>query len=172
MTAWLRRNRWYLIAVAVLLPAAFLVALSLRFIPYLRTEPDPQEVPRGEVVRYAGADVQLLDLEVLDGREHGVRADADLVVATVAVEVVEPAEFALCDIDLVSVDADGERMWTAETGSAGDYRIPDRYAWSCDLTTAGDSEIQLLFLIPAGEGIEPVVQVSSNEALPRVLRLH
>ena len=41
MNAWLRHNRWFLVALAVLIPAAVVVSLVPRWFPYQETQPQP-----------------------------------------------------------------------------------------------------------------------------------
>jgi hypothetical protein len=169
--AWLRSNRWFLVALLVLTPAATVVALLPRWFPYWETVPVPQDVPRGEVVSYAGAEIQLVDLEILDGAEWGTRPGIDLVVATIAMDVARPTESTYCDVTLTSDDSGETRTWN-DSLSAGSYRIPDEYAWSCSFATAGTSTVQLTFLVPHGEVRSPTVVLSSSQHLPRALRLH
>ncbi|MEO8527714.1 MAG: hypothetical protein ABI435_01415 [Pseudolysinimonas sp.] len=171
MTGWLRRNRWYLIALVALIPVAVVVALVPRFFPYLERVPQPQDVARGQVVDYAGAHIALTDLEVLDGADYSAPG-ADVVVATLSVDVFAPADSSYCDLSLMSNENGTARTWSAELFSKSDYRVPDSYASSCDLTTAGSYELQQTFLVPHDEVVKPTVQFSSFDALPKVLRLH
>lgn len=172
MRAWLRHNRWFLLALVVLIPVALVVSLVPRFFPYLETQPQPEAVALGEVVRYAGADIELTNLEVLDGDDWNSPRGADIVVATFDIEVVDPLEFTLCDITLVSSAETGyEREWIAEIPYDTDYDIPDRFATRCDLEAVGRYDLQMTFLVPPGEVTDPVVQFSASGALPRVLRL-
>lgn len=171
MKAWLRRARWSLLALVVLVPLALAVALEPRFWPYLTQQPQPDVVALGDTVRYGGAAITLTDLEVLDGAEVNAPAGADLVVATLSVDVVDPPESTYCDVTVVSAESGVERAWDAESFSDSDYRIPDRFATRCDLTEAGATDLQLTFLVPRGEVDDPVIQFSSSAALPRVLRL-
>lgn len=172
MSGWLRRNRWYLVALAVLIPAAFVVSLIPRYFPYLETQPQLETVARGEVVRYAGADIELTSLETLDGDEWSAPQGADIVVATLAIHVVEPPEFSSCDIRLVaSAETGYEREWTADSFTDSDYDIPDRFETLCVLDEARSYDLQLTFVVPRGEVADAVVQFSASAALPRVLRL-
>lgn len=172
MNAWLRNNRWYLVALAVLIPAAFVVSLVPRFFPYLESQPRPEEVALGEVVRYAGSDIELTELETLDGEDWNAPQGADVVVATFAIDVVDPPESTSCDITLVSSAETGyEREWTADSFSDSDYDIPDRFETLCNLNEVGRYDLQLTFVVPRGDVPDPVVQLSASAALPRVLRL-
>jgi hypothetical protein len=172
MSDWLRRNRWYLIALVVLVPAAIVVALVPRWFPYQQDQPQPEVVARGETANYSGAEISLRDLEILDGEEWNAPLGADIVVATLSIDVLEATESTRCDIAVVSVDGDLERFWPSAIGDVGDYDIPDELSGTCSFSTAGAYELQLGFEVPAGQVTAPSVQISSSIALPRVLRLN
>jgi len=167
---WLGRNRWFLLALAVLIPGAFVVSLIPRYFPYLETQPVAVNVPLGEVVRYSGADVQLTDLEVLDGTEWNAPAGADVVVATFSIDVVDPPEVANCTITVVAPIDGVEREWD-EASYVSDYEVPDYFATYCDFTEVGRYHLQVTFVVPHGEVPDPTIVVSSWAALPQVLRL-
>jgi hypothetical protein len=171
MRAWLASNRWFLIALVVLIPAAFFVSLVPRFLPYLDSQPRPETVALGEVARYSGADIQLTALEVLDGREWNARLGADIVVATLTIDVVDPDDSAYCDITLVSIDAGVEREWESDLYSDSDYEVADRFEQLCHFDERGSYDLQVTFLVPSNGVTEPTVQISSSAELPRVLRL-
>ncbi|WP_395638806.1 hypothetical protein [Pseudolysinimonas sp.] len=171
MTAWLTRNRWYLVALAVLLPVAFVVSLIPRWFPYQGQQPQPESVALGETVRYSGADIELTALELLDGDRWAAPAGSDVVVATLSIDVVEPPEAARCEVHVVSSDAGFERRWDAELYSDSDYVVPDRFESLCTLTEPGSYDLQLTFLVPRGQVEQPVIELSSSAGLPRVLRL-
>jgi len=170
MTAWLQKNRWFLIALVVLIPAAFVVSLIPRFFPYFADQPRPEAVELGDVVRYSGVDIQLTQLEVLDGRGFDAPAGADVVVATFSIDVIDPPEFTICDVTLVSDESGVEREWKSEL-FIGDYETPDYFETTCNLTDVGRYHLQMVFAVPHGEVVDPEVQVTSSDALPRVLRL-
>jgi hypothetical protein len=168
MRAWWRANRWFVIALAVLLPGAVLVSMIPRWFPYLERQPVPEAVALGDTVRYGGADITLTRLEVLRGDEWDAPAGADVVVATLRIDVVEPTESTRCDLELVSGEHGFERKWDAELYSDSDYRIPDDVSDRCTFAEPGSYELQQTFLVPAGQVREPVVQLTSSAALPRV----
>ena len=171
MTDWLRRNRWFLVALAVLIPAAFAVSLIPRFFPYLENRPVAIDVDRGQVERYSGTDFQLTDLEVLDGERLNAPAGADVVVATFSVDVIDPPEFSVCTVTVVGSIDGVEREWN-EAIESSDYEIPDYFEEYCDLTDARRYHLQLVFYVPRGEVPNPVVVVKSSGAFPQELRLH
>jgi hypothetical protein len=172
MKVWLRRNRWYLAALAVLIPGALLVSLLPRFLPYLGSLPQYEEVALGETVRYSGADIKLTDLVVLDGDEIAAPLGADVVVATLLIDVVEPPETSLCRLFVVSTDGGVERSWESEPYLNSEYEVDDRYEQSCDLSEAGRYELQVTIPVPRGQITDPVIELTASAALPRVLRLH
>lgn len=168
---WLRGNRWYLAALVVLIPGAIVVSLVPRWFPYQSGQPHPEVIPRGETVRYSGADVTLVDLEVLDGGPLNAPANADVVVATISIDVVDPPDGSYCDVTVVSSEAGEERRWDAELFSDSDYEIPDRFAQTCTFSEVGAYDLQLTFLVPHGQVAQPQIDLSSSAGLPRVLRL-
>jgi hypothetical protein len=169
VNAWWRANRWYVIALAVMLPAAVVVSMIPRWFPYVGRQPVPETVPAGETVRYSGADIELLDLEVLPGDQWGAPTGADVVVVALDIDVVEPVT-SVCRVEVVSDDAGFERRWQ-DSAYSSDYEVPDDAATLCSFSEPGRYELQLTFLVPAGQVDEPVVEVTSDVALPRVLRL-
>lgn len=171
MTAWLRRNRWYLVTLAVLIPAAFVVSLIPRWFPYWNNQPQPESVALGETVRYSGADIELTSLELLDGDQWNAPAGSDVVVATLSIDVVEPPESSLCELYVVSSEAGYERRWEPETFSDSDFEVADRFEQLCSFTEPGSYDLQMTFLVPQGQVETPVIELSSSAALPRVLRL-
>ncbi len=168
---WLRRNRWFLVALVVLIPGAFVVSLIPRWFPYQGAQPQPDAVALGETATYSGAEITLTGLEVLDGGPLNAPANADVVVATIAFDVVDPRDGAYCEITVVSDEAGYERRWESETVSDSDYEIPDRFAQTCTFAERGAYDLQLTFLVPHGQVEDPAVQISSSAGLPRVLRL-
>ena len=167
---WLRSNRWFLIALAVLIPAAVVVSMIPRFLPYLGDQPRPEHVDLGDVVRYAGADIELTQLDVFDGARFDAPAGTDVVVASFSIDVVDPGEFTNCEVALVSDESGVERTWNSEL-FVGDYREPDNFETYCDLNTVAQYDLQMVFAVPHGEVVDPEVQITSWESLPRVLRL-
>jgi hypothetical protein len=172
MTTWLRRNRWYLLALVVLIPGALAVSLVPRFFPYLADLPQYESVARGETVRYSGADIQLTDLEVLDGETIAAPLGSDVVVASFTIDVVEPLESAYCELVVVSSEGGVERRWDEQAYLNIDYEIPDGVEESCTLDEAGSYRAQFTFVVPHGEVADPAVELSSSAESPRVLRLH
>ncbi len=170
MTGWWRRNRWFLLALVVAVPGAVVVAMIPRWFPYVERQPVPEAVALGDTVRYSGADITLTELRVLDGGAWNAPAGTDVVVATLEIDVVEPAD-TYCRVLAVSDEAGFERSWQPESYIDSDYEVPDRYETLCVLGEAGAYDLQLTFLVPAGQVREPVIELNSSAALPRVLRL-
>jgi hypothetical protein len=171
MSVWLRRNRWYLLALIVLIPGALAVSLVPRFFPYLGDLPRYEPVARGETVRYSGADIQLTDLEVLDGDTVAAPLGSDVVVASFTIDVVEPLDAAYCDLAVVSTEGGVERRWDEQAYLNIDYEIPDGVEESCDFEEAGSYQAQFTFLVPHGEVAAPQVEFISSAEQTRVLRL-
>jgi len=167
---WVAANRWSLIALLVLIPGALIVSLVPRWFPYQERQPHPEAVALGETVQYSGADIRLTELEVLDGRNWDAPAGADVVVATLSIDVTDPRD-SLCTVEIVSTEHGFERMWDAELFSDSEYRIPDGFESRCFFDEAGAYRLQMTFLVPHGQVSEPIVQLTSSSALPRALRL-
>jgi hypothetical protein len=171
LTAWLRQNRWYLVALLVLVPAAIVVSLVPRWFPYQQNEPQPESVGLGQTVRYSGANISLDDLQLLDGAEINAPAGADVVVATLSIEVVEVPEAALCEVRVVSDESGFERFWDSESFVDSDYTVPEHFETLCTLSEPGSYDLQMTFLVPRGQVTDPAIELSSTAGLPRVLRL-
>jgi|GEM_PF-2199108 hypothetical protein len=170
MSAWWRANRWYLLVVAIALPVAVVVAMIPRWFPYLDRQPVYQEALMGETVRYAGADFTLGELTVLDGEEWNGPAGADVVVASLTVDVVDPLG-GLCDAVIRSDEAGFEREWDSELFPDVDYEVPDDAERRCQLDEERAYDLVLMFLVPRGQVEEPVLQLTASKAAPLVLRL-
>ncbi len=169
MSEWLRRNRWYLIALVVLLPVAFVVSLVPRFFPYLELQPQIEYVERGETARYEGADFEVFDMFVLEGEDVGAPEGTDVFVVGLTVDVVEPSD-SYCTLTLISDESGVEREWD-ESYSVGDVEVPDGYETQCDLTERARYDLVQTFLVPRGEVVEPEVQVTTILGEPKALRL-
>jgi len=172
MKIWLRRNRWYLAALVVLIPGALLVSLLPRFLPYLGSLPQYEHAALDETVRFSGADIEMTDLVVLDGDELNAPLGADVVVATFVVDVVDPPESTTCRIFVVSAENGVERSWESEMYLDSDYEVDDRFQQSCDLSEAGRYDMQVTIPVPRGEVADPTIEITSTAAQPLVLRLH
>lgn len=169
MRAWWRANRFFVVALAVLVPAAVVVSMIPRWFPYVQRQPVPDAVALGDTARYSGADVTLTDLTVLDGEEWNAPAGTDLVVATLSIDVVEPVS-TMCSVEVVSTEHGLERRWDAELYSS-DYDVPDEFETLCSFSEEGAYDLQLTYVVPAGQVAEPIVEVRTEAGLPRVLRL-
>jgi len=171
MRVWLRSNRWFLLALVVLIPTAVVVAPVPRWFPYWESVPVPDDVARGTSAAYAGAEIELVDLEVLDGDAWATRPGTDLVVATLDIDVADPTESTYCEVTLTSDESGETRTWDSSL-SAGDYRVPEGFQQLCSFEAAGAYTLQVTFLVPRGEVQQPSVVLSSSAHLPRALRLH
>ena len=169
MNDWLRRNRWFLVALVVLIPVAFVVSLMPRFFTYLELQPQIQYVERGETARYEGADFEVFDIFILDGEDVGAPEGTDVAVVGLTVEVVEPSD-SYCTLTLISDESGVEREWDQSYG-VGDVEVPDGYETSCDLTERARYDLVQTFVVPRGEVVEPMVQVTTILGQPRALRL-
>lgn len=170
MSDWLRRNRWFLIALVVLIPAAFAVSLMPRFFPYLENQPRVEYVERGDTVGYAGSEFEVFDMFVIEGEDVDAPPGTDVFVVGITVEVVEPSD-EYCTLTLISDETGVEREWDQSYGDIGDVQVPDGYETSCDLTERNRYDLVQTFLVPRDEVAEPVVQITTLSEDPRVVRL-
>jgi len=174
---WLRRWRWVLLALVVLVPGAALTAMSVGTFDHLAGLPQIQNVSRGTVAHYGGAEVRLLDRRVVTassaaGRRDGVPAGTELVIATIRVDASRvPAKRSdTCDAELVDPAPGGDRVWRPG-GSRADYFPPSGYSSICQLSARPVYRYQAVFLVPRGVGATAELRFSALRQTPRELRL-
>ncbi len=189
MTAWLRRHRWGLIALAVLLPAAMLASMSVYWFRYYDERAQhPLVVANGssatiETTRLEGtgtatAELSLTDYDVVPaesdtGREVGLLAGSEAVSALIHVDATgAPADAAGCEAILVAPGPEGERIW--ETAGAGDLDyIPGGELESfCMLSNGEEFDWEAVFVVPEGVGETATLYITTSGLVPqRVLQL-
>jgi len=168
---WARSNRWYLIALAILVPAAILVALHAGYWEYLEgRDGRPVAVTRDEPVAYSGATWTLTEWSAVDARsaegtEAGLLPGTSLLAATLD---VEPGDAGLgCTVELT--DAAGERIWQDAPYDLADYERDDDTIDYCDSSAEEPYRLQVHFVVPddAVEGAR--LRLWSSDALPALL---
>jgi len=174
--SWLRSNRWYLIAIAVLGPLAMLAAMSTDWFAYEeRINGRPIVVEKGDTVDYAGAAWTLdasfvVPAESQAGREAEVPAGTELVVASVKINPSGVGdESPSCSVTLE--DRDGTRTW--DTALSGDVSLSiDEGASSyCDPSELNPYLLQVFFIVPDGAGDGARLIIESTDELPVLLSL-
>ncbi len=168
---WFTRNRFSLVALAVLLPAAFLVALSTDWWSYVEAETGrPIEVSGTETVDYAGARFSLLEWHSFDaqtdaGEDAGLLPGTTLVTAMIGVRPGDPAPF--CDFELT--DTDGSRSWPEASYPDADFTIDGSAESYCDSSAVGAYTVQVYFVVPDDAAENPKLALRVNDALPDFL---
>jgi hypothetical protein len=147
---WLRHNRWYLIAVAVLLPVAIVVALSSGYFAYLESRDGRQTIVVGNTtVEYSGAQWSLLEWHSFSSdSDAGLAAEllpgTSLVTATIGVRPgdVPPG----CLVELA--DASDTRRWDQASFLDTTFEIVDGAEGYCSTTAEGPYKLQVFFVVP------------------------
>lgn len=168
---WWRSNRWYLLAVAVLLPVALFVALDAGWFRYEEGRTGrPIPAVAGETVDYAGAQWSLLESYVVDsesdrGEDAGLRPGTSLVSVTIGVRPGDPAP--PCTLELV--DAAGTRTWDEAGYQDGDFAPADGVEDYCSTDATDPYRVQQFFVVPddAAEGLR--LRLYSLELLPELI---
>lgn len=170
---WARANRWYLVALAVLVPAAILVSLHAGYWEYLEgRDGRPVAVTSGEPVDYSGATWTLTDWQAYpadsaEGQDASLFPGTTLLAATVDVEpgTVGPG----CSVELL--DASGERVWQTASYDLAVYERAEDTIDYCDSEAEEPYRLQVHFVIPddAVEGAR--LRLWSSDSLPALLLL-
>ncbi len=148
---WLRRNRWYVVALAVLLPVALVVALDAGWFRYLENRDGRPVaiVPAGETVDYSGAAWSLLESYSVDastdrGQSVGLREGTTLISATIGVR--PGAEPPSCTVELV--DAAGVRTWDEADSTDADVSAAEGTETYCSTDATEPYRVQVFFVVP------------------------
>lgn len=168
---WLTRNRWYLAALAVLLPAAFLVAASTDWFRYAEAQAGhPIAVQSGQSVEYAGATFSMLASDTIAAEsEAGVGANlvqgTSLVTATLQVDPGSKPPF--CDVQLT--DTAGDRRWPEALYRDADFAITEDAESYCSTEAEGPYKLQVYFVVPSGAAEHPRLELRVTDSLPDFL---
>lgn len=158
---WFRRQRWALAALVVLIPAAVLASLSVRWFWYNDEHtPRPEIVAAGETGEYEGAELTLTDYDVVRwdseiGAELGLLEGTEAVAALIHVDardsLASDENLIGCDASLVLPGPGGNRVWRSGT-SAIDYSPSGDLVGYCMLTDHVESDWEAVFVVPEGVG--------------------
>ena len=170
MRTWLTQNRWYLVACAVLVPAALVTASTVSLAPYLQYESgDRVAVAPFESAVYGGATYTLLEHHSFDwtteaGERAGLLEGSELVTATVSVTPGD-GEFTGCEFTLF--DHDRERQWDPSSTADADFEtdVPDY----CLSDAVDPYRVQVFFVVPVGAAGGAFLELSHFTLLPRSL---
>ena len=151
---WLRSNRWYLVAVAVLLPAALFAAASTDWFRYIENlNGKPIEASQFDTVEYANNTWSLLEYRSFDsssqaGANAGLVAGTELVTATFAVTPPPAGSGTTCEFTLF--DASGTKEWDAASNSDVDFDIVEGAENYCQPDALDPYKLQVFFVVPEG----------------------
>lgn len=168
---WLRTNRWYLVALAVLLPAAFLVALSTDWWRYAEGENGrPVEVQGNDSVEYAGATFSMLKAETFaadsdEGVEAGLLRGTSLVSTTLLVTPGKEAPF--CEV--VLTDSLGNQTWPEASSSDASFYAADGTESYCSTDATEPYRLQVYFVVLSEAAEHPRLELRVFDALPDFL---
>jgi hypothetical protein len=171
MNGWLKGNRAYLVALAVLLPGAFVASLTVDWFEYANARAgDPVIVPTGEEVGFAGSQWSLSDSAVLTfdsvrGRDLALATGTELITATLKVDPGDEPPF--CSVELE--DKRNGRVWDEALSEDSDYRVSEGSLTYCDSEPAGPYSVEFVFVVPIGVADDARLRLEVREELPRFL---
>lgn len=193
--SWLRRNRWALLALVILVPAAVAAAMSISlFRYYADLQHDPVVVPEGETGEFVptrpGAGDELpvpvgepaeftMDSYVVVpwdtdvGREVGLLEGSEAVSVLIEVDATGMPEGTFsCSAILVAPGPQGERVWPMASGSDLDYYPSGDIEANCSLSQGSAFTWEAVFVVPEGVGEDAELYISYGALQPRrVLQL-
>lgn len=148
---WVTQNRWYLVAVGILLPVALVIALDAGWFRYVESR-DGRPVAiatAGETVEYRGAQWSLLESYSVDaasdrGQAVGLRPGTSLVSATIGVR--PGAEPPACTFELT--DSTGARTWDEADAADADVTTGDDVESYCSTDATEPYRVQVFFVVP------------------------
>ena len=166
--SWITHNRWYLVALAIVAPAAVLVALGAGWFSYVEAEDGrPIAVEPGDAIEYAGASWVLTDSGSIAAEDDGAE-NLGLLPGTslVFVEVEVTPGSAAPDCTLQLIDAPGVRMWSPASYSDVDLEADEDAETYCSPDAEGKYTLQSWFVVPDDAVADSKLRLWSREALP------
>jgi hypothetical protein len=170
--SWMRENRWWLVALAVLVPASIVAALWPLWFDYQERINGPvQRAEQGELVEYAGSQWRLDEWKYVlstsaEGDDLELPVGTQLVAVLVTIEPGDPAP----SCTAVLVDDTNDRWWRESVGSAPDFASASDPSNSCDTDATGLYQVVFTWIVPAEVGRSGAVELSVFDAAPLVLR--
>jgi hypothetical protein len=184
--SWVRRHRWALAALVVLIPAALAAAVSVVWFGYVDAHAQhPVPVPRGEAGTYVAdrpssetdapsdltATLTLTGYNVVPwntdtGREVGLLEGTEAVSALIHVDAAGlPEDTFSCHAVLVAPGPEGDRVWDTASGEIDYYPSGDLHA-NCDLNEGTAFDWEAVFVVPEGVGHNARLIVSDGSLIP------
>lgn len=170
--SWGLRNRWWLLALVVLVPATIVAALWPQWFEYRdRVAPATRPVAVGDPAEYGGATFTLEQWSIVHATS-AAGSDADLPPGTQRVSAVvrvEPGEASpSCSAELVA--AEGDRRWAGDYGAKPDLPgLTDALAF-CDAQQSSPYLVVFSFIVPDDVGGSGELELAVVEAAPLRLR--
>jgi hypothetical protein len=197
MNGWLRRNRWALLALTILVPAAIVAAMSIDAFRYFGSRAQQgTTVAEGEQGSYVPlapipedddaplpdppppATIRLDDYLVVPwdsegGREVGLLEGTEAVSILIEVDATGmPEDVYSCDAILVAPGQGGERVWPIASGSDIDYYPSGDLHAYCDLNSGEQFVWEAVFVVPEGVAADADLFITRGSVVKeRVLRL-
>lgn len=175
--AWWRRNRWALLALLVLVPAALAASLSIDAFGYLASRPSViTVVERGDVATLGEARIRVLDswsapAESARGEQYAVPEGTALVSVTLELDAGAASEDFTCQLRLLQTNPD--RRWShgfTDTDYFPGREMPDGVPSSC-VWDQRPFPFEVTFLIPEDAVDAVVLEVVTSDQLPRANHL-
>ncbi|HTL41272.1 MAG TPA: hypothetical protein VL294_07345 [Pseudolysinimonas sp.] len=184
---WVRRHRWALAALVVLIPAALAAAMSIAWFRYVGAEAQhPVVVRSGDPGTYAtdrpGSDAQELSgltatltltgynvvpWNTETGREVGLLEGTEAVSALIHVDATGlPEDVFSCQALLIAPGPEGDRVWETASGEIDYYPSGDLHGY-CDLSEGTAFDWEAVFVVPEGVGDDARLIISDGSLNPR-----
>jgi len=176
--SWWGRNRWSLLALAVVVPGAVLASLTVDwFDAQSYVLPNPVVVAEGATGTYQGTTFTLTDHESFAwdssrGTELEMLEGTEAVFATIHVDATGAEEVSFgCDAVLAAPGPDGDVIW--QDGSLGEisYFPPDPLESFCITSDRTEFDWLAIFVVPEGVAETTTLQITASGGSPRVLLL-
>jgi hypothetical protein len=197
VNGWLKRNRWALLALVVLVPAAIAAALSIETFRYYGAQSQQgTRVPEGEPGSYVPerpvpededappldppppASMLLSDYLIVPwnsegGRGVGLLEGSEAVSILIEIDATGmPDDVYNCDAILVAPGPGGEREWQIASGDDIDYYPSGDLHASCDLHSGEKFVWEAVFVVPEGVAADADLYITRGSSVnERVLLL-
>lgn len=187
---WVRRHRWALAALIVLIPAALAAAMSIVWFPYVNAQAqNPVPVRSGDPGTYVAdrpsseSDVPSVPSELTatltltgynvvpwntdTGRDVGLLEGTEAVSALIHVDATGlPEDTFSCHAVLIAPGPEGDRVWDSATGELDYYPGGDLHA-NCDLSEGAVFDWEAVFVVPEGVGDDARLVISDGSLTPK-----
>ena len=164
--SWVQLNRWWLVALVVLVPASIVAALWPRWFDYQNSTNGPVlGAEQGELVDYAGSQWRLDEWKYVlstsaEGDDLDLPTGTQLVAALVTIEPGDTAPSCMA----VLIDEANDRRWRTSIGSTPEFlNAPDASNY-CDPDMTGPYQAVFTWIVPADVGRSAALEVAVFEA--------